>query len=166
MCQSYSPSEDPRQKALEHFKDWSNYLLVTTVAAMGWVATQGDSFAIPCMKSWCLGLFGFSVVFGIFTLAMIPLLAEKLGKENSTTIASFYDATIEYTFGPNWKDFNIVEKTIVQRGYGPSKIKHVCWVQHVAFIAGIILYVLGNLGEPVIPACTVLEACQKILATP
>jgi len=25
-------------KALEFFKDWSNYLLVTTVAALGWVA--------------------------------------------------------------------------------------------------------------------------------
>jgi hypothetical protein len=26
-------------KALEYLKDWSNYLLVTTVAALGWVAT-------------------------------------------------------------------------------------------------------------------------------
>jgi len=27
---------DPRVEALESFKDWSNYLLVTTVAATGW----------------------------------------------------------------------------------------------------------------------------------
>ena len=27
---------DGAHKALEHFKDWSNYLLVTTVAALGW----------------------------------------------------------------------------------------------------------------------------------
>jgi hypothetical protein len=30
--------------SLEHFKDWNNYLLITTVAAFGWVsAKEGHS---------------------------------------------------------------------------------------------------------------------------
>ena len=33
---------DQKLKALDAFKDWSNYLLVTTVAALGWTSTKKD----------------------------------------------------------------------------------------------------------------------------
>ena len=39
-------------KALDSFKDWSNYLLVTTVAALGWTAGKdAGHFCLPWMKS-------------------------------------------------------------------------------------------------------------------
>jgi hypothetical protein len=38
-------STEQYTKALE--KDWSNYLLITTTAALGWVATTGSDFSIP-----------------------------------------------------------------------------------------------------------------------
>jgi hypothetical protein len=33
------PTEQ-KLKALDAFKDWSNYLLITTVAALGWTASK------------------------------------------------------------------------------------------------------------------------------
>jgi hypothetical protein len=46
-------SADAQTKALEFFKDWSNYLLVTTVAALGWVAS-GKDFPISGLMAWCI----------------------------------------------------------------------------------------------------------------
>ena len=31
---------EQKLKALDSFKDWTNYLLITTVAALGWVGTE------------------------------------------------------------------------------------------------------------------------------
>jgi len=38
--------QEQKLKALEWFKDWSNYMLITTVAALGWVA------AAPVYHGW------------------------------------------------------------------------------------------------------------------
>jgi hypothetical protein len=65
--------------ALAVFKDWSNYLLVTTVAAAGWVGSDNVTFQHESLKTatlWCMGV---SIVFGIFTLALVPLLAQEFG---------------------------------------------------------------------------------------
>lgn len=35
---SERPSLDQLLEALGHFKDWSNFMLVATIAALGWVA--------------------------------------------------------------------------------------------------------------------------------
>ena len=51
-------------KSLEHFKDWSNYLLVTTVAA------QGIEIHQPVMMSPFILSIAVSIVLGVFTLAL------------------------------------------------------------------------------------------------
>ena len=44
----------------------SNYLLVTTVAALGWFGTQGIEIHQPVIKSLCILSFAVSIVLGIF----------------------------------------------------------------------------------------------------
>jgi hypothetical protein len=66
--------------ALEAFSKWSNYLLVTTVAAVGWISSGHIKFRNAFLQSlilWCLGV---SVIFGIFTLALVPLISEQAQK--------------------------------------------------------------------------------------
>jgi len=81
-----NPHIEQTLKALEMFKDWSNYLLVTTVAALGWVATSDQPKISRKALRWTIGALGASTVFGIFTLALIPLVAEAITHETP----SFY----------------------------------------------------------------------------
>src|SRR6267378_437855 len=127
MSAQHSSSETPpvlsaaqKTAAMANFKDWTNYLLVTTVAALGWVSTQSpDVLARIC--SGCLAL---SVVAGIFTLAMIPLVTERLRDDSK----SIYE--VEGTFTIWW-----------MRGpLQSARLKHFCWPQHVLFLVGIALY--------------------------
>jgi hypothetical protein len=119
--------------ALQAFKDWSNYLLVTTTAALGWVASdKGNNEGAPTKKpkallasAWFLCL---SIIFGIFTLALIPLVLEKIPKITGT-ITSIY--RIEAEFRLLW----ISEKRIYS-----ATLKDFCWFQHLFFILGIVCY--------------------------
>ena len=117
------PGSDKLTKALNFFKDWSNYLLVTTVAALGWVG-KGAEFSSHSLKLWCIWLFALSVVFGIFTLALIPLVQEQ-----RTTQGSNYDVDAQ---------FRVLFWTRRLR------LKRVCLPQHVLFLAGIIVYAWGT----------------------
>lgn len=116
---------DQRLKALEWFKDWSNYLLVTSVAALGWIASEnGGTWAQPALKSfavWCLGL---SIVFGIFTLALIPLVTQQLEEHRSiySVPASFSVLGIQCH----------------------AYIPQACRPQHVLFICGVLGYCMGK----------------------
>src|SRR5262249_1283414 len=107
--------QDPLTKALGFFKDWSNYLLVTTVGALGWVASDKTTFTSAQVKPWCVWLFALSVVFGIFTLALIPLVQEQRGK----THTSNYDVDAEFNLG--FSD---------QSKRGHLRLKWVCFWQH------------------------------------
>ncbi len=109
-------------KALEFFKDWSNYLLVTTVASLGWVAKEDPSFCSPWVKTLCIWSFALSAIFAIFTLALIPLVAEQRQLNES-----IYDVHAQ---------FNLI-------GIRRRKLKSVCFPQHVFFIMGIALYAVG-----------------------
>src|SRR4051812_14474307 len=71
-----------RIKALEYFKDWTNALMVATVAGIGWVATASSSFP-PSVKHWTTGLLGLSLIFGILSLALVPLITEYLDDASS-----------------------------------------------------------------------------------
>jgi hypothetical protein len=110
------------QKPIDYFKDWSNYLLVTTVAALGWVTTKEaviSSISLPRVWLLCVLCLTLSVVFGIFTLALIPLVAEQRAAEES-----FYYVDAE---------FNLL-------GRCHARLKWVCFPQHVLFILGVLLY--------------------------
>ncbi len=115
---------DHNHEALRHFKDWSNWLLVTTVASLGWVA-QSEKFYWPYAIS--VALLCASVMFAIFTLALIPLVAEQL-KPNQ----SIYDVEAGCQPLPRFRLITL-------------KLKSVCWPQHVLFIAGIIAYAGGTI---------------------
>jgi len=124
---------EQKTKALEFFKDWSNYLLVTTVAALGFVSSQlpkslhAVNVACNLASALCLGL---SIIFGIFTLALIPLVAEQLKDDER----SIYD--VEVSFKVHWL-------------WGRERravLKRYCWPQHVLFLLGIVLYAAGLLA--------------------
>ena len=116
-------------RALEFFKDWSNFLLVTTVAALGWVATKDrPHISVPALR-WTIGLLATSVIFAIFTLALIPIVAQGISK----TTVSFYDVSARFTLLWLW---------------GPElefKLKYVCWLQHVLFLAGIVVFSIATI---------------------
>jgi hypothetical protein len=114
--------------SLGFFKDWSNYLLVTTVAALGWVA-KGDSLIQGVELQWTIGLLCASVVFAIFTLALIPIVGENLVDR-----ASIY--SVEAPFKLLWV-------------LGPTlrfRLKYVCWFQHVLFLAAVVVYSVGSIA--------------------
>ena len=122
-------SNDRRFDALAHFKDWSNYLLVTTVAAAGWIGSDKVTFASASLETpalWCLGI---SIVFGIFTLAFIPLIAQQLEHHPN---AGIYEVPIV---------FHLFGITCVM--YLPQ----VCRPQHLTFIAGVVLFCAGVVGS-------------------
>ena len=113
--------------SLGFFKDWTNYLLVTTVAALGWIATKPLILDGRALR-WTIAFFGLSIVFAILTLALIPLVGERL-----VAGSSIYDIKARFTVFWLW---------------GPeaeAKIKWVCWPQHVFFLAGIIVFSVGSM---------------------
>jgi len=124
------PTAADATKALEFFKDWSNYLLVTTVAALGWVSS-GSPDVKPVwinagLKPYCIWFLAGSIVFGIFTLALIPLVQEQRdGQFNHRVRAKFW-------LFPN----------------DGMQMIWVCMPQHLLFIAGIIAYAIGTTGIP------------------
>jgi uncharacterized membrane protein YhdT len=113
---------EQKLKALEAFKDWSNYLLVTTVAAVGWISSEhAPGFPLWWVRALCIWAFALSIVFAIFTLALIPHVGEDIGAADK----SIY--------------------TVYWRGYRvPLRLTHLCMPQHLLFIAGILLYAYGT----------------------
>jgi hypothetical protein len=123
-------------KSLEFFKDWSNYLLVTTVAALGWVATKDRLTSLsPRAVRFVICALAFSVVCAMFTLALVPLVAEKItttmAEKMTTTPPSIYEVTPSFRLLWHW---------------GPEismGLKTVCWPQHISFIVAIIVYAIA-----------------------
>ena len=111
--------------SLGHFKDWSNILLVTTVAALGWAASKDQAFR-RATRPLCVLLFALSTVFAIFTLALVPLVAEQ-----GQGYRSIYEVPVTF-WGSEW--------------IGKIHLIYVCMPQHLRFIAGIILYAIGTMG--------------------
>jgi hypothetical protein len=124
------PPTDKLTKALEFFKDWTNYLLITTVAAIGWTAAEKGMIANhPKLKFFCLAALGLSALFGILTLALVPLVQEQRKDETSN-----YDARVTFWLWPwppsdppDWRN--------------GMRLTWVCFPQHVFLIIGIALYV-------------------------
>lgn len=138
--------KDATLKAIDCFKDWSNYLLVTTVAAIGWVATnqpQNQSCCSLWIRFSCLICFGASVWFGIITLAMIPRICETTKKG-----VSIFETKEVFQRWPDWVQKIGLWLRIPPNGLDswrltkPIRLKDFCWWQHVLFCLGIGLYIL------------------------
>jgi hypothetical protein len=144
MCGSMETDEKVKSltDALTAFKDWSNYLLITTVAALGWLGSENSP------KGWAsvisIGLLCLSVIFGIFTLALIPIIREQIPehvKEHSKDVkdVSFYDIK------PKFRFFPFLKEDPRSREY--LNAKAVCWPQHILFILGIIFYAVAAVAS-------------------
>jgi hypothetical protein len=139
------PSQiDRKLKALDSFKDWSNYLLVTTVAALGWVSTEvqfdSSGWRVPI-----IGLLTVSIVLAMLTLGLVPLVAEAISDDGR----SFYDTPGSYR--PFWM-YKRVRRSI--------RLKWVCFPQHGCFLIAIILYGIaastGNMSKVSSPQAAVV----------
>jgi hypothetical protein len=116
---------DQKLKALDAFKDWSNYLLITTVAALGWtVEKDAQPFCNSWMKSGAVLLFALSTVFAILTLALIPHVAELIKENKAGDFPSIY--------GVYWEGWWV-----------RLRLTYLCLPQHVLFLLGILLYAAG-----------------------
>src|SRR6202051_3647294 len=69
-----SPS-DAQAKALEFVNSASSYVLLATIALLGWVAS-GVEFSNDGLRVASMACLTLSVVFGVATLALIPLVQE------------------------------------------------------------------------------------------
>jgi hypothetical protein len=114
-------------KAVEYFKDSNNYLLLISVVSLAWVVEHPGAVH-ESLKDAIVLCMGLSVIFGLFTMGLLPLVAETL----TGTTESIYDVRGEF-------------RTFVLGGRSHSlPLKAVCWPQQVLFIAGIMLYAIGN----------------------
>ena len=114
-------------KAVEYFKDSNNFLLMLSVVALAWVVEHpgGLHESLQNAVVLCMGL---SVVFGLFTMGLLPLVAETL----SGTTESIYDVRGEF-------------RTFVLGGRNHSlPLKAVCWPQQVLFLTAVMIYAIGN----------------------
>ncbi len=118
-------------KAVEYFNNSNNYLIMISVVALGWVVEHpgGVHESLKNAVVLCMGL---STVFGLFTMGLLPLVAETL----TGTTESIYDVKGQF-------------RTFVLGGREHSlPLKAVCWPQQVLFIMGIMLYAIGHVVNP------------------
>ena len=114
-------------KAVEYFNNSNNYLMVISVTALWWVVEHPGAVH-ESLQNWVVLCMGLSVVFGLFTMGLLPSVAETL----TGTTDSIYDVRGKF-------------RTFVVVGRNHSlPLKAVCWPQHVLFIAGIMLYAVGH----------------------
>lgn len=114
-------------KAVEYFNNSNNYLILFSVIALGWVVEHPGRIH-ETMKDAIVLCMGLSAVFGLFTMGLLPLVAETL----TGTTESIYDVKGQF-------------RTFVLGGREHSlPLKAVCWPQQVLFLTGILLYAVGN----------------------
>ncbi len=120
---------EQKLKALDSFKDWSNYLLVTTVAALGWTAGKdAGTFSSPSMRPLAIMSFAISIVFGMITLALVPHVAEDIKDDGGTT---------QSTYQVYWSGWLVT-----------LRLTRVCLPQHIFFLIGILLFAVGTAFPP------------------
>jgi len=114
-------AKEQKLRALEAFKDWSNYMLVTTVAALGWVASKDSPHFSSCWtRTWCIWSLTLSIFFAVLTLALVPHIAEIIDGNKSI-------------YAIKW------------RGWWPGwELFYLCFPSHVFFLAGVLFYAIGQ----------------------
>lgn len=115
------PPADAQTKALEFVNSASTYLLLATIALLAWVAS-GVEFSSAALRLAAMACLTMSVVFGIATLSLIPLVQEARR--------------------PGQSNFD-VEARFSLFGRRSSRLKAVLLPQYLLLLAGVILYVLG-----------------------
>ena len=111
-------------KALDAFKDWSNYLLVTTVAALGWLAKEAPPGLLSIFAIWC---FAISTILAICTLPLIPGVAENID-DSTESIYDVHGVLSQYV--PNIECLKNRKPLL----------RHFCFWHHLTFVFRILLY--------------------------
>jgi hypothetical protein len=117
-------------KSLGYFKDASNYLLVTTVGALGWVSTR-EVWLTPHSFQSSLICFCISIICGIFTLALIPIVGQNIKADTRSIYEVQVGFKLLWLWGPECRALSL---------------KRVCWLQHMFFISGIIIFTYGAIA--------------------
>jgi len=112
---------DAHTKALEFVNQASIYTLLATIALLAWVSS-GVEFANQGLRLASMTCLTLSIVYGIGTLALIPLVQE--------------------TRRPGQSNFE-VEARYSLFGRRSSRLKALMLPQYLLLITGIILYVVG-----------------------
>ena len=145
--------------AIGSFKDWSNYLLVTTVAALGWVASKGSSEPNVILVSATgnlsrprgtvsatsnilgyldaieVALLAGSAIFGILTLSLVPIVTENINTQIKTKIAHLTTLpTSIYDIPAPYNLFYMLGPTLSIR------LKWFCLPQHALLILAIAIH--------------------------
>ncbi|MGD0025854.1 MAG: hypothetical protein ABSC37_14750 [Xanthobacteraceae bacterium] len=115
------PPADAQTKALEFVSNASSYTLLATIALLAWVAS-GVEFSNDSLRLASMACLTMSVVFGVGTLALIPLVQEARR--------------------PGQSNFD-VEARFLLFGRRSSRLKAVMLPQYVLLLVGLILYVVG-----------------------
>ena len=84
------PPSDAQAKALEFVNSASSYVLLATIALLAWVAS-GVEFSNDGLRVASMACLTLSVIFGVATLALIPLVQEarRPGQSNFEVEARF-----------------------------------------------------------------------------
>jgi hypothetical protein len=112
---------DAHTKALEFVNQASSYTLLATIALIAWVSS-GVEFSNQGLRLASMACLMMSIVYGIATLSLIPLIQE--------------------TRRPGQSNFE-VEARYSLFGRRASRLKAVILPQYVLLIVGLILYVVG-----------------------
>jgi hypothetical protein len=112
---------DAQTKALEFVNSASTYVLLATIALTSWVAS-GVEFSSEALRLAAMACLTLSAVFGVATLALVPLIQEARR--------------------PGQSNFE-VEARFLLVGRRSSRLKAVLLPQYFFLLAGLILYVIG-----------------------
>jgi hypothetical protein len=115
------PANDAQAKALEFVNSASTYVLLATIALTAWVAS-GVEFSSEGLRHSAMACLTLSAVFGVATLALVPLIQEARR--------------------PGQSNFD-VEGRFLLAGQRSLRLKVVLLPQYLLLLAGLILYVIG-----------------------
>jgi hypothetical protein len=99
---------DAQSKALEFVSQANNYSLIATLALLAWVAS-GVEFSSEALRLSAMACLTLSVLFGVATLSLIPLVQEmrRPGQSNFDVTARFVlfgsrSARLKMTMAPQY----------------------------------------------------------------
>lgn len=115
---------DPQTKALEFVNQASCLVLIATIALLAWVAS-GVEFSNDSLRFGAMGCLTLSVVFGVGTLTLVPLVQE--------------------TRRPGQSNFDVAPSFLLF-GRRSARLKTALLPQYALLLAGIILYVIGMIA--------------------
>jgi hypothetical protein len=119
------PPSDAQAKALEFVNSASSYVLLATIALLAWVASSGVEFSNDGLRVASMACLTLSVVFGVATLALIPLVQEARR--------------------PGQSNFE-VEGRFMLLGRRGARLKSALLPQYLLLLAGLIVFVIGMMN--------------------